>query len=146
MFDHLMITLAAVSLAGLLAGRLVKFRLSVKAKAYDTRRRQAKINQQLGCGHPPSWHGSGEQQKEFFAGVHGLATRKGVPGSYAQAVLAKEVNARRLNWYVGLLEDQDASWSEQQMAVAEQLVEWWVPERATFAHFEEQETVEPWGS
>jgi hypothetical protein len=119
MLDRPIIILAAVSLAGLLAGRLVKFRLSVKAKAYDARRRQAKINQQLGGGHPPSWHVSDEQQKEFLAGVHDLAKRKGVPGSYAQAVLAKEVNARRLTWHVGLLEDQVASWSEQQLAVAE---------------------------
>lgn len=122
------IAFATVALVGLLLGRLVKLRVEEKAKAYEAKRRLARIQQQLGYGHPPSWHGSEVGQAEFFVGVHWLATRKGVPGSYAQDVLGKEVNVRRLSWHVGLLEDQGASWIEQQMAVAEQVAEWWEAE------------------
>ncbi len=123
-----MIALAIAPLVGFLTWRTVRFRLAAKAKAYEAKKHRAKIDQQLGGGHPPSWHERANRHGEFFAGVDRLATRKGVPSSYAQAVLGKEVNLRRLSWYVGVLEDQGASWVEQQMAVADQIIEWWTAE------------------
>ena len=120
-------------LAWLLAWTLVRLRLAAKAEAYEAKKHRARIDQQLGSGHPPSWHAQGKRQEEFFAGVDRLATRKGVPGSYAQEVLRKEVNVRRLSWYAGALEDQGASWIEQTMAVADQIVEWWMAEEQALA-------------
>ena len=122
------IALCIASLVGFLAWKVVRFRLAASAKAYEAKKHRAKIDQQLGGGHPPSWHESASRQREFFAGVDRLATRKGVPSSYAHVVLGKEVNLRRLSWYVGILEDQGASWAEQQMAVADQIIEWWMAE------------------
>lgn len=122
------IALCIAPLVGFLAWKFVRFRLTARAKAYEAKKHRAKIDQQLGGGHPPSWHESASRQGEFFAGVDRLATRKGVPSSYTQVVLGKEVNLRRLSWYVGTLEDQGASWAEQQMAVADQIIEWWTAE------------------
>ena len=123
-----MIVLGIAPLVGFLAWRGVRFRLAAKVKAYEAKKHRARIEQQLGGGHPPSWHEKANRQEEFFDCVERLATRKGVPSSYAQTVLGKEVNVRRLSWYSGALEDQGASWLEQQMAVAEQIVEWWETE------------------
>src|SRR5688572_6968393 len=109
----LMIAIGIAPLAGFLAWRIVRFRLAEKVESYEGKRHRAKIDQQFGGGHPPSWHERANRQREFFAGVERLATRKGVPNSYAKAVLGKEVNVRRLSWYVGVLEDQGASWVEQ---------------------------------
>ena len=123
-----MIVLGIAPLVGFLAWRGVRFRLAAKAKSYEAKKHRARIDQQLGGGHPPSWHEKANRQEEFFACVERLVTRKGVPSSYAQTVLGKEVNVRRLSWYSGALEDQDASWLEQQMAVADQIIEWWETE------------------
>lgn len=124
----LMIVLSIMPAVWFVAWRGIRFRLATRAKAYEAKRHRAKIDQQTGGGHPPSWHKKADRQEEFFACVERLATRKGVPSSYAQAVLGREVNVRRLIWYVGALEDQGASWMEQQMAVTDQIVEWWTAE------------------
>lgn len=123
-----MIILGIAPLVGFLAWRGVRFRLAEKAKSYEAKKHRARIDQQLGGSHPPSWHEKAHRQEEFFESVEQLATRKGVPSSYAQTVLGKEVNVRRLSWYSGALEDQGASWLEQRMAVADQIIEWWETE------------------
>lgn len=123
-----MIALGIASIAGLIAWSTVRYRLAARAKAYGAKKRRAMIEQQLGGGHPPSWYEGANRREEFFAGVSRLATRRRVPSAYAQTVLGKEVNVRRLSWYVGVLEDQGASWAEQQMAVADQISEWWSAE------------------
>lgn len=120
-----MAALAVASVSGLLAWRLARLRLASKAKAYDAKKHRAKVAQQLGGGHPPSWSEKNHRADGFFAGVDRLATGKGVPSHYAKSVLTKEVNVRRLLWYIGALEDQGATWIEQQMAVADLVVEWW---------------------
>ena len=129
------IALAIAPLVAFLAWRGVRFRLAAKAKAYEAKKHRARIEQQLGGGHPPSWHEKAHRQEEFFDSVEQLATRKGVPSSYAQTVLGKEVNVRRLSWYSGALEDQGASWLEQQMAVADQVFEWWATEERGMNRF-----------
>ena len=129
------ISIGIAVLVGFLAWRFVSFRLAAKAVAYEAKKHRARINQRLGGGHPPSWYKSANMHGEFFAGVDRLATRKGVPSSYAQAVLGKEVNVRRLIWYVGALEDQGASWMEQQMAVTDQIMEWWTAEERAMKRF-----------
>lgn len=124
-----MIVLVVLPLLGFLAWGLVRFRLAAKAKAYDQKKRDARIAQQVGTDrHPPSWHGSDDKEKEFFSGVIDLATHKGVPRPYAHTILGKEVNMRRLLWYLGALEDHGASLVEQQGAVVDQIVEWWAVE------------------
>ena len=123
-----MIALGIAPLVGFLAWRMIRFRVAAKAEAYEAKKHQARIDQLLGNSHPPSWHCKANLQEEFLAGVVRLATRRGVTRSYAEIVLRKEVNARRLSWYVGALEDQGASWAEQQMAVADQISEWWTAE------------------
>jgi hypothetical protein len=115
-------------LVGIIARKFVQFRLAAKTKAYDAKKFRARIAQQLGSAHAPSWLEIDNRPREFFAGVHRLATNKGVPHTYTKTVLGKEVNVRRLFWYVGALEDQGASWLEQQMAVADQVVDWWAAE------------------
>lgn len=128
MTNPIVIYLSVALLIGFFSWGLARFRLLRKARAYESKKRCARIEQQIGGGHPPSWYKRANRQEDFFAGVDRLATRRGVPSSYAQTVLEKEVNVRRLSWYVGALEDQGASWEEQQMAVAEQLSEWWAAE------------------
>ena len=130
-----MIIVGIAPLVGLLAWRGVRFRLIAKAKAYEAKKHRARIDQQLGGGHPPSWHDKAHRHEEFFDCVEQLVTRKGVPSSYAHTVLGKEVNVRRLFWYSGALEDQGASWLEQQMAVADQIIEWWVAEERGLKRF-----------
>lgn len=118
----------ALSLAGLLALVLVRFHLKTKAQAYVAKKRRAMIYLQLGYGHPPAWYQKGNAIDAFLSGVKKLASRKGVPHQYANAVLEKEVNLRRLIWYMGTLEDLGATRVEQQMATADQIGEWWVGE------------------
>ena len=131
-FNQLMTILCilalALSLAGLLALALVRLHLKIKAQSYEAKRRRAMIDLQLGYGHPPAWYHKGNALDEVLVGVKRLASRKGVPPQYVNAVLEKEVNLRRLIWYMGALEDLSATRVEQQMATADQIAEWSVGE------------------
>src|SRR5687767_12319225 len=111
MTSQFAMVLSVLLLIGFLTRRLLRLRLTVKAKAYDARKSRVRHAHQLASDHrPPSWHGKGNRQEEFFSGAAWLATRKGVSSPYAHTVVGKEMNVRRLLWYVGALEVQGASW------------------------------------
>ena len=137
MTTSFILALGVMSLVGFLVWALVRSRLATKAKAYEAKKHRAKIDQQLLRGHPPSWMDQTTRYDDFFAGVERLAVRKGIPRPYTQTVLEKKVNVRRLTWYAGVLEDQGATWMEQQRAVADQIVQWWaVEQRTTDSNFD----------
>lgn len=115
-----------LSLAGLLTLILARFHLKARAEAYTAKKRRAMCELQLGHGHPPTWYQKGSAVDEFIFGVRKLASRKGVSHQYTDAVLEKEVNLRRLIWYVGALEDLGATTVEQQIAASDLITEWWV--------------------
>lgn len=121
--------LVFVPVIGFLAGKRIRSHVSTTSKAYEEKKRLARIDLSRLNYLRPSWHDQTDRFREFFAGVERLAMLKGIPHGYAQTVLEKEVNVRRLTWYVGSLEHHDATWREQQLAVVDQIVEWWETEK-----------------
>ena len=122
------IAIGALLLAAYPAWRILRSRLAEKAKAYEARKKRAMIDMQIGRFDWPSWYKSDCARASFLDAAARLTKRKGVPDGYTQTVLAKEVNVRRLFWYVGALEARGGSWREQQMAAADQIEDWWVAE------------------
>lgn len=114
---------------GFLAWSRIRSHLATKAKAYEEKKHLARIDLSLLRYLRPSWHDQANRLGEFFAGVERLAVHKGVPSEYVQPMLEKEINVRRLIWYVGSLEEHGATWRELQMAVVDQIVEWWETEQ-----------------
>ena len=125
----ILIALGFVLVIGFMGWRLIRPHLTTKAKAYEEKKRRARIDLATLNYLQPSWHDQIDRLEEFFAGVKRLVVHKNIPSEYVQTVLGKEVNVRRLTWYVGSLEDHGATWREQQMAVVDQVVEWWETEQ-----------------
>lgn len=79
-----------------------------------------------GEGRPPSWLQTSARVDAFFAGVQELSFSRNIPAGYVHNVLASEINYRRIIWYAGALEARKATFAEQQIAVADLVLEWWI--------------------
>lgn len=73
----------------------------------------------------PSWAGDETENAIFVETIQGMAMRQGVPRAYLQAVLGSGDTFQNLVHYAGEMEHQGASFTEQQEAVIEELVELW---------------------
>lgn len=74
---------------------------------------------------PPSWLSNSDRLEEFLSGVQTLSLSRNVPHGYVLHVLGDEVNYRRLICYTGALEARKATFAEQQIAIADLILEWW---------------------
>ncbi len=73
----------------------------------------------------PSWMASRDKIKEFINGVEHIAMHRGVPKLFSATALSNTT----LMHYAGAMEAQGASFTEQQMAVAEKLIDLYNNER-----------------
>jgi len=76
-----------------------------------------------GGGRLPSWMGNRDKISEFIYGVEKLAEREGVPIIMSSQLMLHEELQKNLMRYAGAMEARGASFTEQQMTVAEKLVE-----------------------
>ena len=83
------------------------------------------IDLQLGNGRQPSWHSNSDRLLAFHSGIRALSMKRGVLDEYIDHVFANENNCQRLISYAGAMEARGATFVEQQMAVADQILEWW---------------------
>lgn len=67
--------------------------------------------------------GNRDKISEFIYGVEKLAEREGVPIIMSSQLMSHEELQRNLMHYAGAMEARGASFAEQQMAVAEKIVE-----------------------
>lgn len=73
----------------------------------------------------PSWAGDKTENEIFVETIQQIAMRDGVPLAYLQAVLGSGDTFNGLVHYAGAMEHQGASFTEQQQAVSEELIELW---------------------
>jgi hypothetical protein len=83
------------------------------------------IDLQLGNGRPPSWHSNSDRLLAFHSGIRALSMKRGVLDEYFDHVVANKNNCQRLITYAGAMEARRATFAEQQMAAADQILEWW---------------------
>ena len=100
----------------------VRIHLKRKAKRFEENKKAAWISIQTGSGDLPSWATNEEILSEFLFAVQRLALRKGVPHRKILEALTTEHIYIQLIRFAGALEHRNAKFSEQQLAVAENIV------------------------
>ena len=117
--------LIATILATIILLALWRTRVHLKASAqrFEENKKAAWISLQTGFGGLPSWAGNEERLSEFLFAVQRLAVRKGVPHRNILESLATEHVFIKLMRFAGALELRNATFAEQQLAVAETIVQ-----------------------
>ena len=73
----------------------------------------------------PSWMASREKIEEFVYSVENVAEHRGVPKLFSAQIMSNQEVQKNLMHYAGAMEAQGASFTEQQMAVVEKLIEYY---------------------
>ena len=115
-------TFAIALLLAIVALWRARIHLKAKAKRFEENKKAAWISIQSGFGDLPSWTRSEERLSEFLFAVQRLALRKGVPHRKILEALTTEHTYIQLIRFAGALEHRNAKFSEQQLAVAENIV------------------------
>lgn len=115
-------TFAIALLLAIVALWRARIHLKAKAKRFEENKKAAWISIQSGFGDLPSWTRSEERLSEFLFAVQRLALRKGVPHRKILEALTTEHIYIQLIRFAGALEHRNAKFSEQQLAVAENIV------------------------
>jgi len=115
-------TFAIALLLAIVALWRAQIHLKAKAKRFEENKKAAWISIQSGFGDLPSWTRSEERLSEFLFAVQRLALRKGVPHRKILEALTTEHIYIQLIRFAGALEHRNAKFSEQQLAVAENIV------------------------
>jgi hypothetical protein len=108
-------------LSKLLGGGVIQ----AKIAAFDSKKREAMRDLLQGQGIRPSWVTDELRQEQFVTVIRHLAHRKSVPHSFISETLHDVASFKALVHFAGALEQRKASFSEQQMAVAEFLTQLW---------------------
>ena len=121
-----MATISAVVLSlalAIVAFWRARIHLTAKAKRFEQNKKEAWISLQTGSGDLPSWARNEERLSDFLFVVQRLAVRKGVPHRKILEELATEHVFIKLIRFAGALEHRNATFLEQQLAVAETIAE-----------------------
>lgn len=101
----------------------VRIHVRTRAQQFEAHKKAAWISLQTGSGGFPSWIRNEERLSAFLFTVQKLVLRKGVPHRKILAALASEHFFIRLISFAGALEIRDVTFAEQQLAVAEAIVQ-----------------------
>lgn len=99
--------------------------LVAKSRIHYSNERSAERTMSRGEQKVPSWAGDRSENEIFVTVIQQGAMRKGVPQAFLHAVLGDSGTFKSLVHYAGAMEHEGASFTEQQVAVADKLVEIW---------------------
>lgn len=116
---------AGLSIVAFIAIAITGSYLQARARMHFANERRAARAVAAGNGRIPSWAGDRDKTEVFIETIQFFAQRKGVPQLFLWGVLADQSIFRLLVEYAGAMEREGASFSEQQIAVADKLVEAW---------------------
>ena len=116
-------TLATTLLLAIVVLWRARIHLKIKSKRFEEDKKAAWISLQTGSGDLPSWATNEEMLSEFLFAVQRLASRKGVPHRKILEALATERVFVQLIRFAGALEHRNATFTEQQLAVAENIAQ-----------------------
>lgn len=116
---------SGLSVIAFVALAVFKSYLNAKSRIHYSNKRFAERAMSTGEQKVPSWVEDRNENEIFISVIQQRAMRKGVPQVFLQAVLADRDTLEKLVHYAGAMEHQGASFIEQQVAVADRLVEIW---------------------
>ena len=100
-----------------------RIHLKARAQKFDENKKAAWISLQTGSGALSSWVGNEERLSDFLFSVQRLALRRGVPHKKILEALATQHYFVQLIRFAGALELRNATFAEQQLAVAETIAQ-----------------------
>lgn len=106
----------SISVVALLGARI---HLNSKAKRFEENKKAAWISLQTGSTDLPSWIRNEQRLSEFLLVVQRMASREGVPSRKILEELSTEHVFIKFICFAGALELRNATFAEQQLAVAE---------------------------
>ncbi|WP_413877103.1 hypothetical protein [Albidovulum sp.] len=116
---------AGLSIVAYVAFAVFKSYLNAKVRIHDANERRAEREVRAGKEKVPTWAGDGDERRIFVEVIQKGAMRKGVPQTFLWAVLSDNDTFQNLVYFAGAMEDQGASFIEQQIAVSDKLVGMW---------------------
>lgn len=116
---------AGLSIVAYASFAVFKSYLTAKSRHHDANERRADREIRSGKKKVPTWAGDGDERHIFVNGIQKGAMRKGVPQTFLWAILSDDDTFQELVFFAGAMEDQGASFIEQQIAVSDRLVGIW---------------------
>lgn len=116
---------AGLSIVAYIVLLIVRGILQAKVRMHhaDTIRAQREVNS--GTTRLPSWMANRDKIEEFVYGVENVAAHRGVPKLFSAQLLSEPEIQKNLMHFAGAMEAQGASFTEQQMAVVDKLIEFY---------------------
>lgn len=116
---------AGLSIVAYIGFIVLRGYLKGKSRVHHANIRHAERAIASGSRRWPSWTKDNDKSWVFLEAIQQGAMRDGVPRSFLQGILVEQGNAEGLYFFAGALEEEGASFLEQQIACSEKLVEMW---------------------
>ncbi|WP_370598016.1 hypothetical protein NMD15_12900 [Plesiomonas shigelloides] len=123
---------AGLSIILFLAIYIGKKVINTKAKMHATDKLRAQKSFLKDNGKPPSWIQNQEKCEIFIHGIQNFAIHNGVPQSFLTPIINNDDLFIPLINYAGAMEQEGASFVEQQIAASELLIELWKKSLSSF--------------
>jgi hypothetical protein len=114
---------AGLSIVAYIVLLIVRSIFQAKARMHHANKIRAQREVSSGNSSPPSWMAHRDKIQEFVYGVQNVAEHRGVPKLFSAQVMSNPDIQKRLMQQAGAMEAQGASFIEQQMAVADILID-----------------------
>lgn len=115
---------AGLSIVAYIAFLVLRAYIKARTRIHFANVGNAERNLVSGKGRWPSWAGDKDQSLIFVETIQREAMRQGVPRNFLWGVLG-EGNTKGLYFFAGAMEEQGASFLEQQVGCSEKLVQMW---------------------
>ncbi|MGO9388733.1 hypothetical protein [Rhodoblastus sp.] len=116
---------AGLSVVAYIAFFIFQSLLKAKTRMHHSDKLAAQRAVRAGSERVPTWAGTRDKSETFVYTIQNFAMEHGVPQAFLQAVLGDSNTFKTLVHYAGAMEEEGASFIEQQMAVSEKLIELW---------------------
>jgi len=116
---------AGISIIAYVAFAVLRNYLAARVRSHDANIHAARKSLVAGEKRVPSWAGDEDENEIFVKVIQQKAMQDGVPQAYLQRLLRDGDTFQNLVYFAGAMEHHGSSFTEQQAAVSDELVELW---------------------
>ena len=116
---------AGISIIAYVAFAVLRNYLAARVRSHDANIHAARKSLVAGEKRVPSWAGDKDENDIFVKVIQQKAMHDGVPQAYLQNLLRDGDTFQNLVYFAGAMEHHGSSFTEQQAAVSDELVELW---------------------
>ncbi|MFV1567312.1 hypothetical protein [Phaeobacter sp. JH20_07] len=116
---------AGISIIAYVAFAVLRNYLAARVRSHDANIHAARKSLIAGEKRVPSWAGDKDENDIFVKVIQQKAMHDGVPQAYLQNLLRDGDTFQNLVYFAGAMEHHGSSFTEQQAAVSDELVELW---------------------